>query len=76
MVILHTFCGSHLAMISPFQFIVFLVITRHIFDLTLPVTQLLQAKDNDIFDGMELIQTMKNTVNRHHNMIDNYHGMW
>ena len=67
---------SFLAMISSFQFIVSLVITRHIFDLTLPVTQLLQAKDNDIFDGMELIQTMKNTVNRHRNMIDNYHGVW
>ena len=57
-------------MISSFQFIVSLVITRHIFYLTLPVTQLLQAKNNDILDGIEFIQTLKNLVNTARNMID------
>ena len=47
-----------------------LVITRHIFYLTLPVTQLLQAKNNDILDGIEFIQTLKNLVNTARNMID------
>ena len=28
--------------------------------MTLPVTQLLQAKNNDILDGVELIQVLKN----------------
>ena len=67
---------SFLAMISSFQFIVSLIITRHIFYLTLPVTQLLQAKNNDIFDSIELIESLKNTVTRHRNMIDNYHDVW
>ena len=67
---------SFLALISSFQFIVSLVITRHILDLTLPVTQLLQAKNNDILDGIELIQTLKNLVNTARNTIDYYHGQW
>ena len=63
---------SFLAMISSFHFI----ITRHIFYFTLPVTHLLQAKNNDILDGIELIHTLKNLVNTARNMIDYYHGQW
>ena len=63
---------SFLAMISSFHFI----ITRHIFYFTLPVTHLLQAKNNDILDGIEFIQTLKNLVNTARNMIDYYHGQW
>ena len=67
---------SFLALISSFQFIVSLVITRHILDLTLPVTQLLQAKENDILVGIELITSLKNAVNTARNKIDDYHGIW
>ena len=67
---------SFLAIISSFNFIVSLVITRHTFDLTLAVTQLLQAKENDIFYGLELVQSLKNTVIRHRNNVDEYHKVW
>ena len=56
---------SFLALISPFQFIVSIVITRNIFDIILPVTQLLQAKTNDIMNGINLIQALKNFGDGH-----------
>ena len=64
---------SFSALISSFQFIVALVITRNILDMTLPVTQLLQAKNNDILDGVELIQALKNLSMTARNQIDYYH---
>ena len=67
---------SFLALISTFQFIVSLVITRNIFDLTLPVTQLLQAMSNDIMDGIDLIQALKNLGIIVRNQIDFYHVKW
>ena len=44
--------------------------------MTLPVTQLLQAKNNDILDGIELIQALKNLAMTARNQIDHYHGKW
>ena len=63
---------SFSALISSFQFIVALVITRNILDMTLPVTQLLHAKNNDILDGVELIQALMTARNQ----IDYYHDKW
>ena len=63
---------SFSALISSFQYIVALVITRNILDMTLPVTQLLQAK-NDILNGVELIQALKNLSMTARNQIDYYH---
>ena len=67
---------SFLALISSFQFIVALVISRNVLDLTLPVTQLLQAKVNDVMDGMHLIDALKDLgiIIREH--IADYHGTW
>ena len=47
--------ASHLlSLISDFEFVAILVITRNIFDITLPVKQLLQGKSIDVMDGIEL----------------------
>ena len=44
--------------------------------MTLPATHLLQAKNNDILDGIELIQALKNLAMTARNLIDHYHGKW
>ena len=52
---------SFLALISSFQLLwLLLFISRNVFDLTLPVTQLLQATNNDIMD----IEALKNVDTR------------
>ena len=60
-------------LISRFDFIVTLVITRHVLDLTLPVTQLLQGKTIDIMDGIHLISSLKDHVTLMRNTIDDFH---
>ena len=45
-----------------FPFIANLVLNRSIFDITLPVTLQLQSKSIDIFNGISLINTLKNTL--------------
>ncbi|XP_065662589.1 52 kDa repressor of the inhibitor of the protein kinase-like [Hydra vulgaris] len=45
-----------LKLIRGFDFIVALCITRNVFDITLPVTRMLQSKSNDIYDGLNLIR--------------------
>ena len=67
---------SFLALISSFQFIVALVISRNVLDLTLPVTQLLQAKINDVMVGMHLIDALKGLGIRVRDQIDFYHDTW
>ena len=44
--------------------------------MTLPVIQLLQAKNNDILDGVELIQVLKNLAMTARNQIDYYYDQW
>ena len=66
---------SLLKLVTSFDFIVSLVITRCVFDLTLPVTQLLQSKTNDIADGLHLIESLKNLAISRNN-IDTYHSKW
>lgn len=68
--------SSLLTLISKFDFIVALVITRNILDATLPVTQLLQGKSIDIMDGFHLITTLKNDVTNMRTNIDFYHNTW
>ena len=59
-----------------FEFIVVLVITRNVLDVTLPGTELLQVKVNDIPDGLKTFSfsflknmsvIMRNSVDIHHN---------
>ena len=62
--------------VTNFYFIVTLIVTRNVFDYTHSVTELLQAKSNDIVKGFDLIGSLIDLfVNVRHD-IDNYHGKW
>ena len=52
--------NSLLKLIFNFDFIVELVISRHILDYTNSVTEILQGKNNDIIKGLDLIKTLLN----------------
>ena len=67
---------SFLKLLTSFDFIVSLVITRSVFDLTLPVIELLQGKSIDILDGFRLVQSLKDLVCAIRNNIDQYHAKW
>ena len=54
-----TDANLHLISILHFEFVATLVITNHVLDETLPVTQLLQGKSIDIMDGIHLINSLK-----------------
>ena len=54
--------SSFFKLVASFDFIAALVITRCVFDYTLPVTQLLQNKSIDINHGMHLIQSLKDHI--------------
>ena len=62
--------------IANFEFLVTLVITRSLLDLTLPVTKLLQNKTIDVMDSLDLIQTLKNVLTQTRNDVDYYHDIW
>ena len=59
-----------------FEFIVTLVVTHNILDYLLPVTSKLQAKDLDIAQSMDLIQSLKLTIENLGNSVENYHENW
>ena len=44
--------------------------------MTRPITQLLQAKNNDFLDGVKLIQVLKNLAMTARNQIDYYYDQW
>ena len=54
--------SSFFTLVSTFQFVACLVLTRSLLDITLPVTQLLQSKSIDICDGLHLIESLKALV--------------
>ena len=68
--------SSLLALISSFQFIVGLVVSRNVLDMTLPVTQLLQARAIDVMDGIHLIDSLKILTLSVRNQVDHYHDTW
>ena len=53
--------SSFLKLVTTFEFIVSLVITRTVFDMTLEVTKMLQSRDTDILDAVHMIETIKKT---------------
>ena len=57
-----TDANVHLICISPFEFVATLVITRHVLDEHVPVTQLLQGKSIEIMDGIHLINSLKDNM--------------
>ncbi len=65
-----------LALITHFDFIVALVITRNILDATLPVTELWLGKSIDVMDGLNLVTTLKNDVTTVRTNVDFYHTTW
>ncbi|XP_065668016.1 52 kDa repressor of the inhibitor of the protein kinase-like [Hydra vulgaris] len=67
--------SSLLKLITGFDFIVAMCITRNVFDLTLPITRMLQSKSNDIYDGLNLIQALKDVVSSFRNVVDQHHQM-
>ena len=67
---------SCLANVSNFDFLMTLIITRHILDSTLSVTQLMQGKSIDIMDGIHLITTLKNSAVKIRNSVDATHDAW
>lgn len=67
---------SYLKLIASFDFIVALVITRSILDMTLPVTELLQAKAVDISDSVKLISALKRLISSKRSSVDEHHEKW
>ena len=67
---------SHFRHISTFDFIVTFLITRHVLDVTLPVTQLLQGNSLDIMDGIYLITSLKDNMILLKDSVDAYHDAW
>ena len=51
--------------VTNFNFIVTLVVTRKVFDYTHSVTELLQAKSNDIVKGFDLIGSLINYISKY-----------
>ena len=68
--------SSFFALVSTFQFVACLVLTRSIVDMTLPVTQLLQSKSIDICDGLHLIESSKALVITRRQEVDEFHNKW
>ena len=66
--------SSLLKLITFFEFIVTLVLTRSVLDFTLPVTELFQRKANDIMEGIHLIETLKSVGIATRNSVDMYHS--
>ena len=65
---------SLLKLIFNFDFILKLVISRHVLDYTNSVTQILQGKNNDIIKGLDLIKTLLNILELVRNDNDSRHN--
>jgi hypothetical protein len=68
--------SSHLTRILKFEFVVALIITRHVLDATLSVTQLLQGKSIDIMDGIHFINSLEDNIILIRNSVEMYDDMW
>ncbi|XP_065645268.1 52 kDa repressor of the inhibitor of the protein kinase-like [Hydra vulgaris] len=65
-----------LKLITTFDFIASLVVTRAVLDYIIPVTQMLQGKTFDIRDGLSSISALKSCMFTLRNLIDDYHIKW
>lgn len=68
--------NSLFKLIYNFDFVVKLVVCRHVLDLTSDVTRLLQSKTNDIVKGLDLIKTLLNVFELIRVDIQNKHSIW
>ena len=62
--------------IERFEFIISMVITRQVFDMTMDVTKLLQARDNDSMKTITLIESLKDQFSNIRSNVDEYHKKW
>ena len=53
---------SYYKLLTSFDLISALVLTRHVLDLTLPVTELLQGPAIDVADSSHLIESLKSLI--------------
>ena len=60
--------------IERFEFIISMVITRQVFDMTMDVTKLLQARDNDVMKTISLIEALKDQFSNIRSKVDL--GLW
>ena len=65
--------ASQLYAAIDYEFVVNLVVTRSVFDLSLSVTQLLQSKSNDIADGINMIESLLNLIHEIRKNVDGFH---
>ena len=68
--------SSFFALVSTFQFVACLVLTRSVLDMTLSVTQLLQSRNIDICDGLHLIKSLKALLMARRQDVDEFHSKW
>ena len=71
-----TKASAFLKLVTSFDFIVPMVLTRNVFDMTLDVTQMLQSRNNDILDAVHMVNTLKNHFSSVRLQIDKYHAKW
>ena len=64
--------SSYLKAITCFQFIVCLVLSRHVLNYSRPAAVKLQMKECDILEGYKLIDILRSTINHVINDIDHY----
>ena len=62
--------------IDDFDFIINLVVVFKIFDINLDATDLLQSKENDIADGLEIISSLFNLNSDYRKEVDKKHEEW
>ena len=68
--------SSFFTLVSTFQFVACLVLTRSVLDMILPVRQLLQSKSIDICDGLHLIESLKALVITKRQEVDEFHSKY
>ncbi|XP_057294597.1 52 kDa repressor of the inhibitor of the protein kinase-like [Hydractinia symbiolongicarpus] len=67
---------SHRNALEKFDFVIAMVITRQVFDMTMEVTKLLQSRTNDMFKTVMLINSLKDRFSCIRDNIDTYHEKW
>ena len=65
---------SYYKLLTSFDFISGLVLTRHVLDLTLPVTELLQGPAIDVADSSHLIESLKSLIISIRSNVDQFHN--
>ena len=68
--------SSYQRLMTSFQFIVVLVITKQLMDYFFPITRVLQTKDFDIAQRNEQIENLKKTLLKLREDVEDEHGSW